>query len=340
LPFALLAPPVLIGLVLALFRPTYDTLDDVFLNMIVKASMKTNVAEFDLALGKIAGATPTVSELTTPIKTFKTWVEARTLIETATPAKGSVAKLPAGSDVKMIFDPALPIGTAIVLSDEAMLVGHEGHSNLTITTGNAAESLGMPLVTGTPVAAAEGEEVLDGVLIINPADSRGTINYNINGNHYVAQPGMKQKLAPATNGRQWKIDYDRGENFGQASYELAPGTYNFMPTETGWQLYKQRYDIVLDNAKSNQEFNVIFQGEDLAVPSGGAKTLTSKYPVVVRFDRGNGEEFVAKAAPITTGTLQVGINADDNLWDLFPTSDNKREPNLKPFNVDGQRNPK
>jgi hypothetical protein len=303
-----------------------------------KAAMKQNVADFDAALGKITGATPAVSDLAASVKTLKTWVEARQLIETATPGKGSVARLPTGGDVTMVFDPTLPLATAIVLNDQAILIGHEGHSSLVISTGNAAEALGLPIVTGTPLAEAEGEEATDGVLIVNPASSRGTINYNINGNHYVAQPGMKQKLATRSNGRAWRIEYDRGENFGPASYVLLPGTYHFTPTDFGWQLYRQRFEVVLDNSPSNQEFNFIFQGEDLTVPAGGARTLSSIYPIVVRFDRGNGTDFVAKSTPLTVGNLQIGVNATDNLWDLFPTSDNRREvSNLKPFNADGLR---
>jgi hypothetical protein len=301
-----------------------------------KADLKQDVAEFDAAVGKVATATPAVADLTAPVKTLKTWVEARKLIESASPGKGPVAKLPAGGDVTLIFDPGLPQGTAIVLGEQAMVIGNEGRGSLTISKGNAAEALGLPIVTGKPLDALEGEEVAGGVLLINPANSKGTINYNINGDHYVAQPGMKQKLAALPNGRPWNIEYDRGETFGRAVYKLFPGTYFFTPTELGWQLYKQRYELVIDNTKSNQEFNLIFQEEDVTVPAGSSRTLSSNYPIVVRFDRGNGEEFVTKSTPLATGNLEVGVNPTDNMWDLFPTTDNHREAaNLKPFNLDG-----
>ena len=239
----------------------------------------------------------------------------------------------------MIFDPTLPVGTAIVLGDQALLIGRDGNSSLVIATGNAAEALGLPIVTGSPLAEAKGDEVTDGVLIVNPTSTRGTINYNINGNHYVAKSGMKQKLAPLPNGRVWRIEFDRGEKFGPAAYSLSPGTYHFTPTDLGWQLYRQRFEIVLDNSQNNQEFNFIFQGEDLTVPAGGARTLSSNYPIVVRFDRGNGSEFVVKTTSMTVGTLQVGVNASDNLWDLFPAGDNRvaKCRTHKPFNVDGLR---
>jgi len=303
-----------------------------------RAALKQDVSDFDAALGKISGPTPAVADLAAPVKTLKTWVEARMLIETATPGKGSIAKLPTGSDVTMIYDPTLPMGTAIVLSDKVILIGREGHGSLAIAKGNAAEALGLPVVTGSPLAEVEGEEVTDGVLIINPASSRGTINYNINGSHYVAEPGMRQRLSALPAGRGWKIEYDRGEKFGPTAYTLSPGTYHFTPTELGWQLYKQRFEIALDNSQSNQEFHFIFRGDDLTVPAGGARTISSDYPIVVRFDRGNGSEFVAKSTRMTVGNLQIGVNANDNLWDIFPTTDNRREvSNLKPFNAEELR---
>lgn len=305
-----------------------------------RAALKQTVSEFDAALGKIASATPAVSDLAIPVKTLKTWVEARKLIEASTPARGSVAKLPTGSEVTMIFDPALAAGTAVVLSDQAILIGYEGHPSLVISSGNAAEALGLPIVTGTPLAELQGEEVVDGVLIINPPESQGTINYNVNGNQYESQPGMIQKLAALPDGRAWKIDYDRGGNFGPATYSLTTGTYRFRPTDRGWQLFRLRYEVALDNSQSNQEFNFIFQGEDLIVPAGGARTLVSNYPIVVRFDRGNGSTFVAKTTPIFVGTVQIGVNANDNLWDLFPTDANRREVSkLKPFNTEGLQKP-
>jgi flagellar biosynthesis/type III secretory pathway chaperone len=306
-----------------------------------KAALKQNVAELDAALSKIASSTPAVADLSAPMKTLKMWVEARKLIESSTPGKGPIAKLPTGGDVTLISDPTLPLGTAIVLSDKAMLIGHEGQNRLAIATGNAAEALGLPIVTGTPIDDAEGDQATNGVLIVNPASSRGTINYNINGNHYVAQPGMQQKLAALPAGGAWTIEYDKGDKFGPATFTLAPGTYYFTPSDKGWQLYRHRFEITLDNSQSNQEFNFIFQSQDMTVPAGGTRTLSSNYPIVVKFDRGNGSEFVAKSAPLTIGNLQVGVNANDNLWDLFPTNDNRREVlKLKPFNADSRATPK
>lgn len=294
-----------------------------------KAAVRKTLAQLDTALGKVASSTPAIADLTPMMKTLKTWVDARHLVESADPEKGAVARLPAGR-ITLLFDPSLPLGTAIVLSKDAMLIGNEGAGPMSISDGNAAQALKLPIVTGSPIPEAQGDEIVGGTLIVNPPSSRATINYNINGNHYVMEPGMRQKLP---GDRKWVIEFDRGQSFGASAYTLAPGTYHFTPSDLGWQLYRQRFDVVLDNSQSNQEFHFIFQGEDMAVAAEATKTISSIYPIVVRFDRGNGSEFVAKEIK-TSGNVQVGVNATDNQWDLFPTTDNKRElSNIKPFNA-------
>ena len=300
------------------------------------AALSQDVSDFDAALGKITGTTPEVDDLQPKADRLQTWVQARKLIAEATPGKGRTAHLPSGDDVNLIFDPTLAVGTVVVLNDDAVLIGHDGHNALRITEGNAAEALGLPIVTGTPLPEVQGKEVTDGVLILNPAETQGTVNYGIDGNHYVARSGMRQVLPPRNDDRHWVIEYDRGADQGPARYTLRSGTYRFAPTELGWQLYRERYSITLDNSESEQEFNFIFHGEDMIVPAGGTLTLNSKYPVVVRFDRGNGGDFVARKTPQNVGTIQVGVNAADNLWDLFPESGNRREANnVKPFNTNG-----
>lgn len=290
-------------------------------------SVGQDVSDLDVALSKISASTPGTADLTPSINLLKTWVEARKLVEAATPGTGSVAKLPTGK-ISLVYDPGLKADTAIVLSDKAMLIGNQGRGSLEITMGNAAEALGLPIVTGSATADLQGEETVAGTLVCNPANSRGTINYNINGHHYVAEPGMVQRLQP---GERWTIEFDRGGDFGKAVYTLSPGTYWFTPTDLGWQLFHHRFDVVLDNSESTQEFNFIFNGEALTVSAGGSRKLMSDYPIVVRYDRGNGSEFVSKIMNFS-GNVQIGVNASDNLWDLFPTSDNQRETaNLKLF---------
>ena len=61
-----------------------------------------------------------------------------------------------------------------------------------------AEGAGLSSVEVAPRVDRVGpprlEEVRGGVLLVNPADSQATINYNVNGNVYVMEPGMTQRL--------------------------------------------------------------------------------------------------------------------------------------------------
>jgi hypothetical protein len=285
-----------------------------------RAAMPQDLAALDDALGKIAVATPAVAELSSAVHSLQTWLDARRIVAAAAPAKGPDATLPKGQ-VALIYDPSLKVGEAIVLSDGALLIGNEGHAGLMIKTGNAAQALGLPIVTGSPLDEAEWPEMTDGIMLCNRLSTKSTINYNLNGNHYVMEPGMAQRLE---NDRKWIVDFDRGQGLGPADYTLEAGTYHFTPTDLGWQLYKQRFDVVLDNSQNPQQFNFIFHGEVMTVPAGGTKTLTSTYPIVVKFDRGNGSDFSVKMMHFS-GNVQVGVNAEDNLWDLFPTAENQRE---------------
>jgi len=284
------------------------------------AAVRQDVIDLDTALGKISATTPGVNDVMPSVKYLKTLADAKQFVETAAIGAGNIAKIPTGK-ISLIYDPGLETGVAVVLSNEAMLIGNQGHPPLRIDVGNAAEALGMPIVNGTPLPDAEGEPMVEGVMLVNPKSTQVTVNYNINGNHYIMEPGMAQRLPAA---ERWLLEYDRGANYGPAVYDLKPGTYHFTPSDQGIQTFQQRYDVVLDNSQSKQEFNFIYNGENMVVPANGTKSLTSSYPLVIRYDRGNGAGFAVKSINFA-GNVQVGVNSADNMWDLFPTNDNQRE---------------
>jgi hypothetical protein len=285
-----------------------------------KASIAQNLSDLEAALNKVATSTPAANEALTQVATIKTWAEVRRIVENATVATGAVVKLPPGN-VTLIYDPSLAQGKAIVLGPTAVMIGSQGHGTLVIKTGSAAEALGLHAVTVHPVDDAEGQEVADGVLLVNPKDSKATIQYNVNGNHYVMEPGMAQRLPGAG---PWVVDYDRGAGLGANTYSVADGTYYFTPTDKGWQLYKQRFDVVIDNNDNPQEFHFLFRGRNITVPANGSVPLASPYPIVIRFDRGNGTTLATKSMRFS-GNVEVGVNPTDNLWDVFPTTENQRQ---------------
>ncbi|MCA9055555.1 MAG: hypothetical protein KDA75_17055 [Planctomycetaceae bacterium] len=52
--------------------------------------------------------------------------------------------------------------------------------------------------------------------------------------NYVLKPGQSQEF-PLD--RQWTILFDRGDGFGEQSYQLQSGNFEFHPTQRGWELF-------------------------------------------------------------------------------------------------------
>jgi hypothetical protein len=279
-----------------------------------------DVADLETSLGKLAVSKPAAAEVVKSLDPLKTWLQVRRYVETAVTDSGAIASLPSGK-VAIIHDNTLPFGSAVVLGNGAVMVGGNGHGPIAVTNGNAAEALGFSVVTAQPVAAIQGEEVKSGVLLVNPTGSGANVIYFVNGARYEMKPGMSQKL-PA--GAKWVVGFDRGASLGDATYTVADGTYYFTPAESGWNLYRQRFDVVLDNSENPSTFNYSLNGEQKTVPASRTATITGNYPLVVRFDRGNGLQRASKVLNFS-GTVQVGVNARDNLWDLFPTDAGYRE---------------
>jgi hypothetical protein len=258
---------------------------------------------------------------------LKTWLEVRRYLETAATDSGAIASLPSGK-VAIIHDNSMPFGSAVVLGNGAIMVGGNGHGPIAVTHGNAAEALGFSVVTAEPVADTQGEEVKSGVLLVNPTGSGANVVYFVNGARYEMKPGMSQKLPAGTN---WVVDFDRGGSLGHAAYTAADGTYCFTPSENGWNLYRERFDVVLDNSENPGTFNYSLNGEEKTVAANRTSTITGNYPLVVRFDRGNGLQRASKTLNFS-GTVEIGVNGRDNLWDIFPTNAGYREvTKFEPF---------
>jgi len=279
-----------------------------------------DVADLEASLGKLAPAKPAAGEIAKSLDPLRTWLAVRQYVDTAVTDAGAIASLPSGK-VAIIHDTGLPFGSAIVLGNGAVMVGGNGRGPVSVTFGNAAEALGFSVVTAEPVADAQGEEVKSGTLLVNPTGSGANVIYTVNGSRYVMEPGMSQKL-PA--GPTWIVDFDRGSGLGHSTYTANEGTYYFTPSEHGWNLYHHRFDVVLDNSENPVTFRYTVNGEKQTVAAHSTAAISSDYPMVIRFDRGNGLQRASKILKFD-GTVQIGVNARDNLWDIFPTNAGQRE---------------
>ncbi len=187
-----------------------------------------------------------------------------------------------------------------------------------MTQANPAELLGIPLGVGEPIANTDSDirkRVKDGVLIMNPKENATSIEYVLANQQYSIAPGYSQ---PLPSEKSWVIRFDRGQGQGEASYTLAAGTYTFESTAKGWDLFSRTFEVTIDNSGNDSPFNYVADNTAAEVAGGQRRTHSSKYPILIRFDRGNGGKEVAKKVLDKKSSLQVGVSHGDGLWDLFP----------------------
>jgi hypothetical protein len=80
------------------------------------------------------------------------------------------------------------------------------------------------------------------ITLVNPADTRTPVYYNLGGSQYVLEAGQEAAHGDATQ----VITFDRGGSFGMVSYTLQPGTYEFVATNAGWDLHTVTQQVAAD----------------------------------------------------------------------------------------------
>jgi hypothetical protein len=138
--------------------------------------------------------------------------------------------------------------------------------------------------------------------------------------------------------RKCTIRFDRGGSFGVAEYELTSGAYQFVLTDRRLELCAKSFAITLDNTRNATEFNFVlsdryvtakelrsevseeFSSTDRqeVIPAGQTKTFTTRFPLVITFDRGDGRQPARRR--LCDGTFCVGVTQTTNLIDVFPSS--------------------
>lgn len=103
-----------------------------------------------------------------------------------------------------------------------------------------------PPVRVYSVLAGNPAPVILRVAIVNPASTGTTLSFVIDGERYDLAPGARQEMRLAG---VRTIEFDRGQDFGQASYTLLEGVYTFKATAEGWDLRRQPYGLVSVTAR-------------------------------------------------------------------------------------------
>jgi hypothetical protein len=229
------------------------------------------------------------------------------LLRTAVPGGGPV---PFGNQVPIILVPKLPRGTIFVLGNGAVVIGVQGLcSFMDVGRGNVAQCAGMTVGIGAPLGDSKSKLLSGGTLLINP--EKLPIHYRVNDHPFSMEPNFRQTLP---GGRTWVVAFDRGGSFGRARYTVSQGTYKFMLTDKGWDLFKVTFGVTIDNAENPFEFLYLVNNFEQGLAPGEAKKHTHVYPMIVRFDNGRGE---TKAKKLEDGRYKVAVTLENTL-DLFP----------------------
>ncbi|MCC9607151.1 hypothetical protein LOC68_14275 [Blastopirellula sp. JC732] len=243
---------------------------------------------------------------------MKKTAEVQDLLAGATPNPGMGGL--GGGTVTVIHNPNLPQGTVINLGNGSVMVGTGGQGDLNVGTSSLAEAMGLPVAYSEPVPESDATIPTSGVVLRNGADNEAEISYVINDKYeYTMKAGHIQSLGEG----KWVVRFDRGDTYGEAKYTLTDGTYEFTPSDSGWALFTKKYDVTIDNSENPNEFNYVVNNVPAVIEPYGTKTHNSKYPLEVRFDRGDGKGEERKV--LDGGTFMVAVSPQDNLWDLYST---------------------
>jgi hypothetical protein len=242
------------------------------------------------------------------------YVQISQSIAQAVPGDGSRDVALPGGQVDIIYHPNLAEGVVVVLDAETVMVGTGSVGKFRMGRDSVAAAMGYPLSAGEAAPASDAKLVRSGTLLLNPTNDR--VRYLIDRSDFSLEPGYRQTLTAANS----VITFDRGNGTKAAQYKLGQGTYRFAITSRAWELVQSQFAVTIDNSAGAEAFQYIAQGEYATVAPGQTQTHKSNYPIVIRFDRGNGAAVKQVVHDAASGTLEVALNPADNLWDLFTPS--------------------
>lgn len=90
---------------------------------------------------------------------------------------------------------------------------------------------GIPLVQPEPAVTTPVPRPR--LIVVNPAHNGGVVAYLVDGKIHSLAPGQEHDLG---NGPPRRIEFHRGDSFGEATVLLDAGTYHFDIGDEGWSL--------------------------------------------------------------------------------------------------------
>lgn len=143
---------------------------------------------------------------------------------------------------------------------------------------------------------------------VSDADGMKAVEYSIEGGH-----GMSIGLQNSHAKRMVTV---RTAGHEPRRYQVSHGTYNFRVNEDRWVLYAaKKFRARIRNDHGIAEFRFLADDELVSLPAGESADLESDFPIVVQFDRGDGNEDARRL--LEGGDYTIAIDPNTNLWDLF-----------------------
>ncbi len=244
--------------------------------------------------------------------------EANEILSKPWPDNGSIPLFPSGPTGVVLF-PGLPADDMVMLPDGNILSGTGGNGDIRVSTVEGSDLVDVPVGVGDPVSDVDVDVtklVKSGTLLMNPKSTGATIHYILAKRNYSMAPGSTQTL---DEGYEWVIRFDRGGDRGETTQTLSSGTYAFVVTDQGWELTRKTFGVTIDNGKGKGDFYYNINNAQEQVEAGGQKSHTSDYPILVRFDRGDGTKEGQKKVVDQDARYVLAVSPSDGLWDLYPS---------------------
>ena len=206
-----------------------------------------------------------------------------------------------------------------VANRDAVAAANTGADLLALQTGSPTDRADeyISLVSEgmiAPPAHAKSKK-MKGICLVNPVESGGSVAYILNDTECSLRPGQVHQL-PAG---EYKIQFDKGDNHGSASYDLGEHTYVFYNDQKkGWSLYSKTFQVTLDNSANPNPFAAVVDGKPVSIAPRKSKKFKSAYPLLLAFDPGDGSKPARRW--LIGSTYKVGIGAQTALLDLFSQS--------------------